>query len=89
MKIRRHLFAPPELKKLSLKKPKGLKPHKVKNVTRNVMGEKIGRVHMKKQDFNNMQTRKMKGLKKRNDPEQSTEADVADSEPASKRVKMV
>ena len=41
LKVRRHFFAAPEVKKLSLKKPKGAEPTKVKNITRNVFGEKM------------------------------------------------
>ena len=51
---------------MSLKKPKGLEPNKVKNISRNVFGEKVGRIHMESQDLNKLQTRKMKGLKVRN-----------------------
>lgn len=35
----------------------------VKNVSRDAFGTKLGRVHMKTQDFSKMQTRKLKGLK--------------------------
>ena len=36
---------------------------KVKNVTHNVFGEKIGRLHMTKQEVDKMQVRKIKALK--------------------------
>ena len=61
--VGRHQFAPVDVKKMSLKKPKGLVPNKVKNISRNVFGEKVGRLHMQSQDMDNLQTRKMKGLK--------------------------
>lgn len=51
------------LKKQSLIVPKTIKPTKVKNVTHNVFGEKIGRVHMTKQEVDKMQVRKIKALK--------------------------
>ena len=38
-----------------------------KNVETDVMGDKIGRVHVGKQDLNELQTRKMKGLKRGRD----------------------
>jgi ribosome production factor 2 len=57
----------PEMEKEALKKPKQLQQKTVKNVETDLMGDKIGRVHVGKQDLNNMQTRKMKGLKKRYD----------------------
>ena len=52
-----------ELKKLSLIQPKVTAPAKVKNVTSNVFGEKIGRLHMTKQEVDKMQVRKIKALK--------------------------
>ena len=41
-----------------------LQPKRVKNVSRDSFGSKLGRVHMKRQDFSHLQTRKMKGLKR-------------------------
>lgn len=38
--------------------------NKVKNKSKDVFGTKLGRVHMTKQDYGKLQTRKMKGLKK-------------------------
>lgn len=37
---------------------------KTKNVSRDVFGTKLGRVHMQRQDFSKLQTRKVKGLKR-------------------------
>lgn len=37
---------------------------KVKNVSFDTFGSKLGRVHMKRQDFEKFQTRKVKGLKR-------------------------
>ena len=37
---------------------------KVKNVERNPIGDKFGRIHLGKQDLSKLQTRKMKGLKR-------------------------
>lgn len=36
----------------------------MKNVSKDVFGTKHGRVHMKRQDFSKLQTRKLKGLKR-------------------------
>jgi ribosome production factor 2 len=68
------------MKSKSLKKPKGLEPTKLKNVTRNVFGEKIGRLHMQRQDMDTLQTRKMKGLKvsKKDREEQEDEGEEDD-----------
>ena len=63
MEIRRIHENTGALKKQSLIVPKTIKPTKVKNVTHNVFGEKIGRVHMTKQEVDKMQVRKIKALK--------------------------
>lgn len=57
----------PEMVKEALKKPKQLEFKTAKNVEIDSMGDKIGRIHMGKQDLNQLQTRKMKGLKSRFD----------------------
>ncbi|XP_060094238.1 ribosome production factor 2 homolog [Heteronotia binoei] len=63
--IRRTHLASDDLYKLSLKQPKALKPKKKKNISHDAFGTKYGRIHMQKQDLDKLQTRKMKGLKKR------------------------
>ena len=40
-------------------------PKKRKNISRDDFGTKLGRIHMQKQDLGKLQTRKLKGLKKR------------------------
>ncbi|KAF9920778.1 rRNA-binding ribosome biosynthesis protein rpf2 [Linnemannia zychae] len=57
--------AKPDVWKQSLKVPKELKPKKKKNISKDIMGDTVGRIHLGKQDFEKIQTRKMKGLKKR------------------------
>lgn len=42
-----------------------LQPKKKKNISHDAFGTKFGRVHMQKQDLSKLQTRKMKGLRKR------------------------
>lgn len=37
---------------------------KVKNITKTAIGNKLGRIHMQRQDLRRFQTRKMKGLRK-------------------------
>ncbi|KAF9583705.1 rRNA-binding ribosome biosynthesis protein rpf2 [Lunasporangiospora selenospora] len=71
--------AKPEDWKQALKVPRELKPKKKKNISRDEMGDTVGRVHLGRQDFEKIQTRKMKGLKKR-----ATEED-GDSAGAEKR----
>ncbi|GAA6011584.1 hypothetical protein JCM11491_004696 [Sporobolomyces phaffii] len=66
-------------KKSSTSKPKN------KNIDINEMGDKVGRVHVDRQDLTQMQTRKFKGLKKRkgeDDAEGGAESEGA--EPAEK-----
>jgi len=62
--IRRTKLASDDFYKKTLKQPDAIKEKKVKNVTTNELGTKMGRIHMEKQDFGQLQTRKMKGLKR-------------------------
>ena len=39
-------------------------PHKEKNISHDVFGSKLGRIHMQRQDFSKLQTRKSKALKR-------------------------
>ena len=49
-----------------------------KNVETDIMGDKIGRIHLGKQDLGVLQTRKMKGLKRGQNTD--IEDDVEDDE---------
>ena len=40
------------------------KPKKKKNINHDVFGTKLGRIHMESQDFDTLQIRKMKALKR-------------------------
>lgn len=64
MEIRRTQFAEPDLWKQSLKQPVGLKKKKVKNLSTNVFGEVVGRLHIEQQDVNKMGGRKSKALRR-------------------------
>ncbi|KAF9165500.1 rRNA-binding ribosome biosynthesis protein rpf2 [Actinomortierella ambigua] len=72
--------AKPETWKEAMKVPRELKPKKKKNVSTDEMNNVVGRVHLGRQDFDKIQTRKMKGLKKR------PAADEADSADKKQRV---
>ncbi|OCK80971.1 Brix-domain-containing protein [Lepidopterella palustris CBS 459.81] len=78
--------------KEALKKPKGLEPKTKKNVETDIMGDKVGRIHVGKQDLSGLQTRKMKGLKRsRNDGDDETmvaEDDLEGEIPSPKRQSM-
>jgi ribosome production factor 2 len=49
------------------RKPKQLEPRTKKNIETDMMGDKIGKIHVGKQDLSALQTRKMKGLKRGRD----------------------
>jgi len=63
--LRRTHLASDALYKQACRKPKAAMAKKVKNVSHDLFGAKHGRVHMTKQDLGNLQTRKMKALKRR------------------------
>ncbi|KAF8246022.1 Brix-domain-containing protein [Wilcoxina mikolae CBS 423.85] len=62
---RRRQEAGEEMRKEALKVPRKQVPKTKKNVGMDIIGDKIGRIHTGKQDLGKLQTRKMKGLKKR------------------------
>ncbi|XP_078617713.1 ribosome production factor 2 homolog [Branchiostoma floridae x Branchiostoma japonicum] len=84
LEVRRTRLASDDLYKKACKKPKKGKPKKVKNVKTDVFGAKMGRVHMERQDFSKLQTRKMKGLKRQapSDKENAKKAKTESSEPS-------
>jgi len=63
--IRRAKYAPAEMQKQAVRKPRGQKSSKRKNMEKGQLGDKLGRVHLGKQDFNEISLAKLKGLKKR------------------------
>ena len=65
LELKRRVFCPDAIMKVATYVPKELKPTKVKNVGIDAMGARVGRIHMKTQDLTTLQTRKMKGLRKR------------------------
>nr|CAB3265689.1 ribosome production factor 2 homolog [Phallusia mammillata] len=62
--VRRTHIASDDLYKKACRKPKAAKPKKVKNVSGDIFGTKRGRIHMTSQDLGNLQTRKVKALKR-------------------------
>ncbi|KAK5174443.1 rRNA-binding ribosome biosynthesis protein rpf2 [Saxophila tyrrhenica] len=66
--------ADPEMWKEAMKKPKSQEAKTKKNIETDIIGDKVGRIHVGKQDLSALQTRKMKGLKR--------SRDVADDEDA-------
>lgn len=57
----------PAMLKEALKQARGTEERTKKNVSMDVMGDKIGRIHLGKLDLGDLQTRKMKGLKRGRD----------------------
>ncbi|KJE93457.1 brix domain-containing protein 1 [Capsaspora owczarzaki ATCC 30864] len=64
LEIRRTQLASDDLRRDALRVPKQLKPTKVKNIEYDSLGNKLGRVHIAQPDLAELQTRKMKGLKR-------------------------
>uniref|UniRef100_A0A671K2X6 Ribosome production factor 2 homolog n=1 Tax=Sinocyclocheilus anshuiensis TaxID=1608454 RepID=A0A671K2X6_9TELE len=63
--MRRNHMASDDLYKTAHRQPRGVKPKKKKNISHDAFGTRLGRLHMQKQDLDKLQTRKMKGLRKR------------------------
>jgi len=79
------------LNKEAMKRARTSAERPKKNISTDIVGDKIGRIHLGKQDLKELQTRKMKGLKRSRDVADSEdEFDddvVSDEEPAKKSKK--
>ncbi|KAI9302248.1 ribosome production factor 2 [Cunninghamella echinulata] len=75
--VRRTISPKRDLWKAAVKVPNELKKPKVKNVEKDEMGDMYGRVHVGQQDLHKIQTRKMKGLKKREADEEKKDDNVS------------
>lgn len=68
LRVGRFKFADTNVLKEAMKH--GRRPNEArtkKNIETDIMGDKLGRIHLGRQDLNEMQTRKMKGLKRSRD----------------------
>lgn len=63
MNVRRQRLASKDLFKKACFQPFSLKPRKEKNMEKTSLGHKLGRVHMDRQDYSKLSTRKFKGLR--------------------------
>ncbi|KAI1379616.1 Brix-domain-containing protein [Hypoxylon crocopeplum] len=72
--------------KEAMKTPRAGEEKTKKNVTTDTMGDKLGRIHLGRQDLSELQTRKMKGLKRTRDLDEE-EAGTLDEEDTLKRQK--
>ncbi|KAK5677491.1 rRNA-binding ribosome biosynthesis protein rpf2 [Elasticomyces elasticus] len=67
-RVGRHKDAETDMMKEAMRKPKGLPTERPKkNIDTDIIGDKVGRIHLGKQDLGALQTRKMKGLKRSRD----------------------
>jgi ribosome production factor 2 len=64
----------------ALTKPKQLQERTRKNIQTDAMGDKIGKIHVGKQDLSTLQTRKMKGLKRHLDVADADGDDTVETE---------
>lgn len=71
--IGREQVATAEMEKEAFKTPRALEARSKKNIETDEMGDKLGRVHVGKQDLSKLQTRKMKGLKSKYDQAHSSD----------------
>lgn len=76
--------------KEALRRAKTTAERPKKNISTDIVGDKVGRIHLGKQDLKELQTRKMKGLKRSRDVADSEDEememeDVSEEEPAKKR----
>ncbi|KAF1813662.1 Brix-domain-containing protein [Eremomyces bilateralis CBS 781.70] len=62
--VGRHKQADESIMKEALKRPRALEARTKKNIETDIVGDKVGRIHVGKQDLTHLQTRKMKGLKR-------------------------
>mmetsp|Transcript_33547 Transcript_33547/g.57005 ORF Transcript_33547/g.57005 Transcript_33547/m.57005 type:complete len:352 (+) Transcript_33547:236-1291(+) len=87
-KIRRTQFASPDLWKLAMKQPAGIKAKKKKNQTTNIFGETIGRLHLERQDIDNRSGKKSKALRLAEKMEKEEEGAAIESELAQEEAEM-
>ncbi|KAK3310523.1 Brix domain-containing protein [Chaetomium strumarium] len=74
--------------KEAMRKAKTTEERTKKNISTDIMGDKIGRIHMGKLDLSELQTRKMKGLKRERDQrdgDDEEETVVGEEQPKQKK----
>ncbi|RXN06148.1 ribosome production factor 2-like protein [Labeo rohita] len=75
--MRRSHMASDDLYKTAHRQPRG--PKKKKNISHDAFGTRFGRLHMQKQNLDKLQTRKMKGLRKRRGEETADTAETPEA----------
>ena len=84
MRLGRSRDAEGSMAKEALKKAKSTQAKPKKNIETDTVGDKMGRIHLGRQDLGELQTRKMKGLKRSREVEEAEE----DGASASDDIKM-
>lgn len=72
--------ADPDMWKEAMRRPRGQEAKVKKNVEMDVVGDKVGRIHVGRQNLDQLQTRKMKGLKRSRDDDGDVVMGAADEE---------
>jgi len=80
MAIRREQFASLDMWRAAIKQPAAAKKKKIKNQSTNMFGETIGRLHLERQDIDNMQGRKSKALRRAEKMEKEEKRAAVDQE---------
>lgn len=80
MVVRRDQFASTDLWRAAVKQPIQLKKKKIKNLSTNIFGETIGKLHVEKQDIDKMQGRKSKALRRAHKAEKEDERAAVEQE---------
>lgn len=71
----------------AMRKPRTSEERTKKNISTDIMGDKLGRIHMGKLDLSQLQTRKMKGLKRERDVQSDDEEETLFEEEQPKKKK--
>ena len=81
LSFRRRQPAPPDLAKASMQQPKRTaeRAKERKNLEVNSMGERVGRVHMQRQNLSNVAIARLKGLKRKRGAAQEDEGEAEDA----------
>ncbi|KAF2351153.1 Brix domain [Trinorchestia longiramus] len=88
--LRRSKLASDDLLKTACRKPRALMSRPVKNISKNALGTKLGRVHMQRQDYKDLQVRKtavIKKAKKEQIQRRKTEKNLANAAKAANLIK--
>ncbi|KAF2724411.1 Brix-domain-containing protein [Polychaeton citri CBS 116435] len=79
-KVGRTREADSSVMKEAMRKPKSLEAKTKKNIDTDTIGDKVGRIHLGRQDLSQLQTRKMKGLKRGRDEDIDEDMEMMEDE---------